>query len=49
MNAVKRIGEEFSVPVVDAWTAMEGDSLNRGNYLPDGLHLNAKYVLILCV
>lgn len=43
MESVKKIGQEFSVPVVDAWNAMEGSSSNRGKYLPDGLHLNAKY------
>jgi hypothetical protein len=47
VESVKKIGEEFSVPVVDAWNAMEGSSSNRGKYLPDGLHLNANGNLAL--
>jgi lysophospholipase L1-like esterase len=33
---------QLGVAVVDAWKAMEGPSNNRGDYLSDGLHLNAR-------
>jgi hypothetical protein len=35
---------QLGVAVVDAWKAMEGPSDNRGDYLSDGLHLNARYL-----
>jgi hypothetical protein len=35
---------QLNIPVVDAWTAMEGNTPSRGDYLSDGLHLNIKYV-----
>jgi lysophospholipase L1-like esterase len=30
----------LNVPVLDLWTALEGNSENRALYLLDGLHLN---------
>lgn len=41
-KAVQELGVEYNLPVVDAWTFMEGNSDNRQHYLCDGLHLNAK-------
>jgi hypothetical protein len=38
---------QLGVAVVDAWKAMEGPSDNRGDYLSDGLHLNARYKNLL--
>lgn len=35
-------GVQFDIPVLDAWSAMEGFSNDRGTYLSDGLHLNDK-------
>ena len=40
VNAVKDIGKEFGLPVVDNFNTMEVDSPNRNNYLRDGLHLS---------
>lgn len=34
---------QLGLPVVDAWAAMEGATNTRGDYLSDGLHLNARY------
>ena len=31
-----------NVPVVDLWSACEGDTDNRSLYLIDGLHLNSR-------
>ncbi|EJD46062.1 GDSL Lipase/Acylhydrolase [Auricularia subglabra TFB-10046 SS5] len=45
-DAVKQVGRELDVPVVDAWTAIWDAAGNRIEdlkaYLPDGLHLSAK-------
>eukprot|EP01042_Synura_sphagnicola_P005138 gene5138-6547_t len=47
VEQVKAIGSQYAIPVVDAWTAMEGATVNRAKYLPDGLHLNANGNLAL--
>ncbi|KAH7102210.1 GDSL Lipase/Acylhydrolase [Auriculariales sp. MPI-PUGE-AT-0066] len=43
-EAVKEVGLELEVPVIDAWTgiweAAEQNVENLKNFLPDGLHLN---------
>lgn len=38
--AVEHVGKTHQVPVVDLWQALKGDSVDRGLYLIDGLHLN---------
>jgi len=37
-----KLAKEFSLPIVDAWQAMEGASIERAQYLSDGLHLSAR-------
>lgn len=45
-EAVKQVGKEAGVPVVDCWTpideAAKRDEGGLGKYLSDGLHLNAE-------
>ena len=41
-SACISVGKQFDVPVLDAWTGLEGQSNNREQYLSDGIHLNAK-------
>eukprot|EP01039_Chlorochromonas_danica_P005880 gene5880-6475_t len=40
-EVVVALGNEYHIPVVNAWSAMEGSSASRGNYLSDGLHLSS--------
>lgn len=40
VNAVKEVGNELNIPVLDSWTLLEGNTDNRALYLHDGLHLN---------
>jgi len=40
-SVCKDLGAQRGIPVVDAWTSMEGNNVNRANFLSDGLHLNS--------
>eukprot|EP00602_Paraphysomonas_sp_CaronLab_P002443 CAMPEP_0185037086 /NCGR_PEP_ID=MMETSP1103-20130426/31005_1 /TAXON_ID=36769 /ORGANISM="Paraphysomonas bandaiensis, Strain Caron Lab Isolate" /LENGTH=245 /DNA_ID=CAMNT_0027574897 /DNA_START=50 /DNA_END=787 /DNA_ORIENTATION=+ len=42
VEAAEKVGREFTLPVVNAWKGMEGDSELRKDYLIDGIHLNEK-------
>eukprot|EP00040_Diaphanoeca_grandis_P013157 m.66526 g.66526 ORF g.66526 m.66526 type:complete len:280 (+) comp23699_c0_seq1:172-1011(+) len=40
-DATVRLGLELNIPVVNAWAGLGGNSIERGKYLVDGLHLNS--------
>lgn len=41
-NVVVAVGAKWHVPVLNAWKGLGGATQSRGEYLLDGLHLNAK-------
>lgn len=41
-QAVQALGQQAGLPVVDAWTVLEGPTARRAQYLSDGLHLSAQ-------
>ena len=40
-EVAKKVSTEFSLPYIDLWHHLEGESEARQLYLSDGLHLNA--------
>lgn len=40
VQACKNLGKKYGIPVVDTFTALKGETSERGQYLSDGLHLN---------